>query len=156
MILGRVGWPAPTLLSPHRKKRMRAVRLSKTFGLATFAIFALGAFAPARSAPDARFHTKLLKSSPAAHDTVAVSPAAVKLWFSEKIELPVSSVKLTGPKGAKITLGELTVADSAGSPVVATITKPLADGAYKVSWKAASKDGHPATGTVNFTVRTKH
>lgn len=88
-------------------------------------------------------------------DTVVTSPAAVKLWFSEKIELPVSSVKLTGPKGAKIALGKLTAADSAGSPVVATITKPLTDGAYRVSWKAASKDGHPATGTVDFTVRIK-
>ncbi len=134
---------------------MRSVRLGRTFGIATLAIFALGAFAPARSAPDARFHIKLLKSSPADKDTVVNGPAAIKLWFSESIELPVSSVKLTGPKGEPIPLAKLTHSDSANAPVVAGITKPLADGAYKVTWKAASKDGHPATGTVMFTVRIK-
>ena len=135
---------------------MRAVRLSKTFGIATFAIFALGAFAPARSAPDARFHIKLARSMPAAGDVNGDGVAEVKLWFSEPIELGVSSVKLTGPTGTAIPLGKLKRADAADAPVVATLTKPLTeDGKYKITWKAASSDGHPATGTVDFTVRIK-
>ena len=134
---------------------MRSVRLGKSFGIATVAIFALGAFAPARSAPDARFHIKLVKSSPAADDTVANGPASIKLWFSEAIELPVSSVKLTGPMGVSVPLAKLTRTDSAGAPIVAAIANPLADGAYKATWKTSSKDGHPATGTVAFTVRLK-
>ena len=134
---------------------MRSVRLGRTFGIATVAIFALGAFAPARSEPDVRFHIKLLKSSPAEGETVVNGPAAIKLWFSEAVELPVSSVKLTGPMGEPVVLAKLTLSDTANAPLVAAITKPLTDGGYKVTWTAASKDGHPATGAVTFTVRAK-
>ena len=115
---------------------------------------AIGAISAA-AAPVARFHTKLLKSSPLAHDTLAVSPKSVSLWFSEKVELPMTTVKLAGTGGAA-GLGTPTRDEKiANAPVIVPITKPLDDGSYTISYTIAGKDGHPTKGTIDFVVKSK-
>jgi methionine-rich copper-binding protein CopC len=100
----------------------RTIRVARLF----VAVAAIGAISAA-AAPVARFHTKLLKSSPSAHDTLAASPKSVSLWFSERVELPMTAVKLAGS----------------------------ADGRYTISYTVAGKDGHPAKGTIDFVVKSK-
>jgi methionine-rich copper-binding protein CopC len=99
-------------------------------------------------------HAHLEKSEPANNDTLARSPAAIRLWFSEKIELPVSSVKLANGAGAAIALKPLARPDTGEkAPVIASLQKPLAAGNYVVSWTAAAQDGHASTGKFEFTVK---
>jgi copper resistance protein C len=115
----------------------------------------VGAFEILTAASPAVFHTKLIKSEPAANDTLTAAPRRLILWFSEKIELKISSVKLTGAKGKVIPIGALAHAGAADSSVVVPVTAALAAGSYTVTWRTASDDGHPVTGTFNFVVRER-
>jgi methionine-rich copper-binding protein CopC len=99
------------------------------------------------------FHTKLLKSAPAANDTLTAAPTAISLWFNEKVELKVTTVKLAGPAGA-VKLAAATRDDKVkDAPVVAAITTPLAAGSYTASWSVAGDDGHPVKGSFAFVVK---
>jgi methionine-rich copper-binding protein CopC len=113
------------------------------------AVFILAAAAPA-----ARFHTKLLKSEPATKDTLVAAPKAIKLWFNEKVDLKLTTVKLEGPAGA-ITLGALS-RDGQGkdAPVVASIPTAVGAGNYTVNWSVAGDDGHPVKGNFGFVVKS--
>ena len=109
--------------------------------------------ASAPAAVSARFHTKLLKSTPAANDTLATAPTAISLWFNEKVELKLTTVKLAGPAGA-VKLDAVTRDEKVkDAPVVAAIATPLAAGSYTVSWSVAGEDGHPTKGTIAFVVK---
>jgi methionine-rich copper-binding protein CopC len=113
-------------------------------------VVAVSAFtAPAR-------HVALKKSNPAANDTLAQSPAALQLWFNEKVELGVVTVKLADAKGVATPLGALKQEVGADAPITAAVTKPLAAGAYSISWSVAGKDGHPTQGKVPFVVKAAH
>jgi methionine-rich copper-binding protein CopC len=105
------------------------------------ALAALGAISAA-AAPVALFHPKLLKSSPSAHDTLTVSPTSVSLWLSEKVELPMTTVKLSGAGGTA----------ALGAP---SRDEKIAD-APLINYTVAGKDGHPAKGTIDFVVKSKH
>jgi methionine-rich copper-binding protein CopC len=101
-----------------------------------------------------RRHTRLVKSSPAEHDTLTKSPQAVRLWFSEQVELAVTTVKLADAAGTPIALDPVTRPDTGkDAPVVAGLKKALAAGAYVVAWSTAAKDGHPTKGTIGFVVK---
>ncbi len=104
----------------------------------------------------ARFHTRLLKSSPAKDTVLTTSPAAIELTFSESVEMSVSKIQLLGADQKPVAMSALT-RDAKGSAatLVARITTPLAAGTYTVNWTAASADGHPVKGTYGFTVRTQ-
>jgi methionine-rich copper-binding protein CopC len=112
---------------------------------------------PPNSAVRLRRHAHLEKSEPANNDTIARSPAAIRLWFSEKVELPVTTVKLADGAGAAIALAPLARPDTGEkAPVIASLRKPLAAGHYVVSWTAAAKDGHASNGKFEFTVKAAH
>ena len=108
--------------------------------------------APASSAPVAGFHLRLVKSDPAADDTVS-SPRAIRLWFSMLPQVSVTSAKLTGPTGGAVALGRPTFIGDLETPVEMTIGQPLAPGRYTVAWKTASRDMHPVSGDFSFVVK---
>ena len=98
----------------------------------------------------APFHLHLLKSTPAANTTVTAAPDSIQLWFSQKPELGVTSVKVTGPGNTTVALTPLASRDS--SAVVAAVKGAMKAGAYSVTWRTMAKDGHVARGTYAFTV----
>ena len=100
----------------------------------------------------ARRHLKLLKSSPAADTVLDKSPDAVRLWLSESAEVPATKISVTTAAGAAIATAPVTRAHTKDAPLVALISAPLANGAYKVTWKTMSKDGHVVKGTFGFKV----
>lgn len=74
-------------------------------------------------------HTHLTKSEPSANDTLAVAPRALRLWFSEKVELPVTTVKLTDAAGAAIEVAPLARPDTGEqAPIVAALSKSVTPG----------------------------
>lgn len=97
-------------------------------------------------------HLHLVRSEPAANDTVATAPAAVKFWFSERPELAITTVKVTSSTGEAVKLAPLTVDAGANGPLVAGIRGPIEKGTYMVTWRTTATDGHPASGKFDFVV----
>lgn len=110
------------------------------------------ALAMSASPISAMRHLKLVKAFPSADTVLAKSPDAVRLWLSEPAEVPATKITLTTAAGAAVATSPVTHAEAKDAPLVALIPKPLANGAYKVTWKAMSKDGHVVNGTIAFTV----
>jgi methionine-rich copper-binding protein CopC len=92
-------------------------------------------------------HTHLLKSVPADGQKVSTTPASVVLTFSEAARLTAAWIQKD--EGGRTKLGPLP--ESATTQV--TLALPaLMPGAYVVSWRAASADGHVMPGRIRFTV----
>jgi len=101
----------------------------------------------------APFHLHLVKSRPPANATVDAVPDSIRLWFSQRPELAVTSVKVTGPGETTVALAPLAEGDSAVviAPVKAKASATL--GSYSVAWRTMSKDGHVVRGTFSFRVQ---
>ncbi|HTJ22508.1 MAG TPA: copper resistance protein CopC [Gemmatimonadaceae bacterium] len=96
-------------------------------------------------------HARLVRSAPAANESLSAPPNGISLWFSERPELRFTSVQLLDSAGRAITLGAPS-ADADATGVVAAISAPLGVGRYTVVWRTAAADGHPSTGKFAFTV----
>ena len=107
-------------------------------------------FLAACAASRAPFHLHLVKSAPEANATVTTAPDSVRLWFSQRPELAVTSVKVTGPAQSAVALAPLARGDSA--LVIAPVKGKMATGSYTVAWRTMSKDGHAVRGTFSFRV----
>ena len=94
-------------------------------------------------------HLGLKRSEPAANTRLASAPTRIWLWFTERPELAMSRVKVTGPTGA-VTLEPL-VADT-GFSVRSNLPRTLAPGTYRVEWQSASTDGHTIRGEFSFSI----
>ena len=136
---------------------MIGVRTRGLVVLFSAGLTAFGHPAPPSSPGGLRRHTHLIKSEPASGDTLAKSPGAIRLWFSEQVELPVTTVKIADASGTTIALASLARPDTGqAAPVTAMLKAPLKAGGYVVTWSTAAKDGHSANGTFNFAVRAAH
>ena len=95
-------------------------------------------------------HSLLLESAPAAGATLASSPDTLMLRFNNRIEKPLSRVRLVDAAGAK---RPLTIAVDAGPAdrLVAPLP-PLPPGTWRVEWQVLSTDGHVVAGRFEFKV----
>ncbi|WP_372784032.1 copper resistance protein CopC [Phenylobacterium sp.] len=97
-------------------------------------------------------HARLIVGAPKAGSTVA-APKELKLQYSETIVPEASSVTVAGPGGAAVATGKL-VLDAKDKRVVhVPFAAAPAPGAYKVSWKMKTPDGHTTDGAFAFTVK---
>lgn len=99
----------------------------------------------------ALFHLRLSRTEPAANAAVA-APAALKLWFTQRPELGVTTVRLLDARGTAVPTGALARAADAGAPIVVPVARPLAPGRYSVRWRTMARDGHVVDGGWSFTV----
>lgn len=100
-------------------------------------------------------HLKLIRSEPMANQALSTSPAQVKLWFTQRPELAVTSIKVKSGSGATAVeraLAPLSRAPAAGSPITAPIGAALAPGHYEVLWRTMARDGHVLNGVIPFDV----
>jgi methionine-rich copper-binding protein CopC len=80
----------------------------------------------------------------------------MRFWFSERVDLAVTTIKVADAAGAMIALSPLTRPDtSAKAPVLTNVTGAVSAGTYTVSWITAGHDGHPAKGKFEFVVKAK-
>jgi methionine-rich copper-binding protein CopC len=94
-------------------------------------------------------HDGLVSTSPVAGATVAEAPDALELDFTGE-PLPLGTiVAVTGPDGAPVSSGD---AEIRGTTVVQPIDDAAEAGTYRVEWRSTSSDGHPLSGTFDFTV----
>jgi len=136
---------------------MTMIRIIRRPAFVLGCLLALTAAMPSR---DARLrHVRLKKSVPAANDTLTASPKSLQFWFSEKVDLKTTDIKLATGAAVAVSLGAATRDDSMGNmemPVVTEVTRPLAPGAYVISWAAVADDGEHSKGTVKFVVKASH
>lgn len=97
------------------------------------------------------FHNHLVKSTPGAGDRLTASPTEVRLRFNERPEIPFTSVTILRSDSTKIaTIKAVATADS--MEVAAPLAAPLLPGAYLITWRTASRDGHAIRGTYGFSI----
>ena len=97
-------------------------------------------------------HVHLTRSDPADHATLRAAPRAISLWFSESVQLSVTSVHMTGPGGAAVELSAPRMGEGQHAPVIVDVKGAVAPGAQQVTWRTMARDGHPANGTLTFTL----
>jgi copper transport protein len=97
-------------------------------------------------------HGGLLDSDPPNGASLAESPGAIRLTFSEAVAADLSAVRLVDGDGRPIPLGD-PVADPR-QPVTLIVTLPaLPDDAYRLTWRVVSdSDLHATTGSLVFGV----
>lgn len=98
-------------------------------------------------------HFAVVKSSPAKDQRLDTSPKRVQVWFSEAPAEGVSQLKLTSADKAEVPTGKVTI--DKDKSIYADLPKPLAAGAYTITWRAAGDDGHVLNGEIKFTVAPK-
>jgi copper resistance protein C len=97
-------------------------------------------------------HPRLKTAGPAPASTVAVSPKALRIQFSEPIELAFSGVEVKNAKGEKQSLGDATISAKDKAQLIVPLKETLAPGKYTVAWHAVGDDTHHVNGTYTFTV----
>ena len=98
-------------------------------------------------------HNRLVKSSPGDGDSLATSPAEIKLWFSERPEVAFTSATLIRGTPDSARIGPLKAATTDDSLAVRlAVPSVLTPGTYVVAWRTASRDGHAIRGRFNFIV----
>ena len=97
-------------------------------------------------------HALLKRSDPAARSTLATSPQLIRLWFSERPDMRMTSVSLTDANGKTFNLDAPTADSSSQLGISFRVLKSLPPGQYTVSWRTAASDGHPSHGSFIFFV----
>jgi methionine-rich copper-binding protein CopC len=111
---------------------------------------AFGAVA-ALLATQAAAHARLVTSSPAANAVVAAAPGAISLTFNEKLVPAFSGFELTMVEH-KMKVAVKAEVSSDGLTLRGVPQGKLMPGTYKVSWHAASADGHRMSGDITFKI----
>ncbi len=114
------------------------------------AVVAVVAVAAATSvgwgAAAAQAHAALVSTTPQQGATLAAAPKQVVLTFSDPLDPKLVRVAFTGPQ--RPTAPEATTSGN-------RVQVPLPDqgpGAYQLSYRVVSADGHPVSGRLRFTV----
>ena len=119
-------------------------------GRTSRSLFALGALALLLPGAWA-LHLRLVKSTPRDGEIVTLIPNEIRLWFSQKPEVGLTTVKLLREDSTVVDLGKVSRTDDSLS-VKAPLEAGLVPGTYSVSWRTVSKDGHVVRGSYHFTM----
>lgn len=95
-------------------------------------------------------HARVIASTPAASATVS-STRAITVTFSDRVVPAFSGLDVINAAGTRVTVTSTVSED--GKTISARTARALRPGAYTVTWRAASTDGHRMTGNFAFTVR---
>ena len=102
--------------------------------------------------PHSAWHNELTKSLPAADAAMPQSPAAIRLWFAERVEPKFSSIALMKPDSTGIPIGKPRATDDPKS-IVSDVPARLPAGKYLIRWRTAGSDGHAVRGSFWFSVK---
>lgn len=92
-------------------------------------------------------HDQLTGSEPADGETVEQAPEELVLTFSGEIAQVGAQVRVTGPDGETVSDGDPQVE---GTELTQALQADRPAGAYEVTWRVTSQDGHPISGTFGF------
>lgn len=98
-------------------------------------------------------HLTVVRSAPAANESLQASPTAIQIWFNQAPARGVSQITLgtaSDPK-TEVEIDRATI-DAEAKSMTARVPKPLAPGAYVIRWRGAGDDGHVQNGEIKFTI----
>jgi copper transport protein len=105
------------------------------------------------SMPDSFAHPAYVKSTPQAFQTVASSPPAVNVFFTEPIELKYSKISVIGPDGSRVDKNDPHNVDGDTASLGVSLPPGIPDGTYTVSTRVLSAvDGHTLDNAFTFGV----
>ena len=90
---------------------------------------------------------------PAAGARLTVSPATIRLVFSEPVVANLSHLGIHSANGGMIDLSA--IGDPRDVHALTAAVSPLGPGVYRVAWHVVSADGHPVSGSFDFIVGEK-
>ena len=99
----------------------------------------------------AQAHNALVASDPADGTTLDAAPAQMVWDFQNAVPLETLTVTLTDPSGVRAELPG-SVHGPAGETQVITPLPELAAGAMSLRWRLVGSDGHPISGSVDFSI----
>ena len=111
-------------------------------------VLAVAAAAAMVGAGAAQAHNTLVSTDPVDGSSVAAAPARVTLTFNEPARSLGTEVVVTAPDGTTVSTAEPVVD---GATVSQDLAGSLPAGAYAVTWRVTSADGHPLEGVLSFT-----
>lgn len=117
-------------------------RLAAGLGLALLALVLL--------ATPAGAHARLTSTSPAGGETLESAPAELVVRFNEGVQADDGAVRLHDGTGRRVGVGDLRHTD--GGKILTVAVDGLDDGAYVLTWRVESLDGHPISGGVTWRV----
>src|SRR5699024_4375434 len=129
------------MLTSLRQERPISRFLAALFTVG-FAAVLFGGAAPAQA------HSVLLGTDPDDGEQLAAAPEEVSLTFNEDITELGTEVVITTGDEEDVNDGDVEVA---GPVVTQRLIDDRPEGAYTVTWRAVSADGHPISGEFTFT-----
>lgn len=101
--------------------------------------------------PRAQGHAFPDHAEPKVGGRVAVPPAEVRVWFTQKLVAMFSDLRVFDESGKEVDKRDKRV--DASDPALLVVSVPtLKPGKYKVVWRAASVDTHVTNGDFTFEV----
>lgn len=97
-------------------------------------------------------HAKLASSEPAAGQKLDQPPSRIRLVFTEKPEIALSSIRLVTPSGDTVQLSGLTLDPADNHALIGETPGASESGNYQVIWSTAARDGHASRGVILFSV----
>ena len=94
-------------------------------------------------------HSELINSTPEAGQALDYAPIGVKLVFNQDINESFATVSVVGPGNEQWAQGETAVD---GPTVTVSVREGAPIGRYTVGYRVTSADGHPITGSYDFSV----
>lgn len=126
----------------------RAPRRGSALVLRALAALLLGWLLALTGAQAASAHAELLSTTPENGAVLDEAPAEAVLTFNEPVQLIDGSIRLFPGDEDPLAL----VAHVNNTSVIAVLPADLADGAYALSYRVVSADGHPISGAITFTI----
>jgi copper transport protein len=102
-------------------------------------------------ASPAAAHAELVNITPANGAQLTEPPTEVQMTFTESVNLIDGGIRLVDGGGTTVPTSDPTVD---GHTVTWPMPADLPEGAYVVTWRAVSSDGHPVSGASSFGVGT--
>jgi methionine-rich copper-binding protein CopC len=97
-------------------------------------------------------HAFIDRAEPAVGSQIQVSPAQVKIWFTEKLEPALSKIQVFDSSGVEVDKREVKI-DHSNAALLTVSLPELKPGKYKVVWRVVSVDTHTTMGNFEFEVK---
>lgn len=104
------------------------------------------------AAVPASAHSQLLSSDPADGAALSIAPPAVTLTFSEDLLAGATTMAIVGADGSVLLSSPV---DPQGPVISLPWPAELPPGAYEVSYRVVSGDGHPVAGAISFSYQAQ-
>ena len=102
------------------------------------------------SATSSWAHAELVKTTPSASASLDAPPERVVLEFDDSVRIPNGGLRVINESSKRLAIPS--PVSSNGGRNQSVILPPLPPGAYVVSWRVVSSDGHPLRGAFTFRV----